>query len=211
MTREDVIKRLCSGDKDFQHIEEVIKALNVCMRENAGEDDPCNGCYLKQLSRGSLSLMSTGHPCYEHLAFDAIDLIRDARETHAENAALRKKLEQEYIDGAKYAIYEIMKEADIPGSQAIRDSGGTIDTMCAAVADKIREVLEGSALKAENAKLRSNLKTMREEYLETCSGDCAGDQESGILPCKHWAVPDVDENNMRTKGYCSIRAELKEE
>lgn len=67
---------------------------------------------------------------------------------------------------------------------------------------QVREAL------TENAKLRSKLKIMQEEYLETCSSDCAGDQESGILPCKHWVAPDVDENNMRTKGYCSIWAEL---
>ena len=173
------------------------------MRENAGENDPCNGCYLKQLSRGSLSLMSTGHPCYEHLALDAIDLIRDARETLAENAALREKLEQEYIDGAKYAIYEIMKEADIPGSQSIRDSGETIDTMCATVADKIREVLEYDALKAENAKLRSKLKTMQEEYLETCFGECES--------CRFYVEPNADDSNVPAEGYCSIRAELKED
>lgn len=121
----------------------------------------------------------------------------------AENAALREKLEQEYINGAKYAIYEIMKEADIPGSQAIRDSGGTIDMMCAAVADKIREVLEHDALKAENAKLRSKLKTMQEEYLETCFGECES--------CRFYVEPDADDSNTPTEGYCSIRAELKEE
>lgn len=67
---------------------------------------------------------------------------REIRKVLTENANLHEKLEQEYIDGAKYAIYEIMKESDIPGSQAIRDSGGTIDMMCAAVADKIRAALE---------------------------------------------------------------------
>lgn len=128
---------------------------------------------------------------------------QQVREALAENAALREKLEQEYIDGAKYAIYEIMKEADIPGSQAIRDSGGTIDMMCAAVADKIREVLEHDALKAENAKLRSKLKTMQEEYLETCFGECES--------CRFYVEPDADDSNTPTEGYCSIRAELKEE
>lgn len=67
---------------------------------------------------------------------------REVNKALAENAALREKLEQEYVDGAKYAIYEIMKESNIPGSQAIRDSGGTIDMMCAAVANKIRAALE---------------------------------------------------------------------
>lgn len=77
---------------------------------------------------------------------------------------------------------------------------------------QVKETLsEHDALKAENAKLRSKLKTMGEEYLETCSSDCAGDQESGIFPCKNWVAPDVDENNTPTEGYCSIRAELKEE
>ena len=48
-----------------------------------------------------------------------------------------------YMDGAKYAIYEIMKEADVGGSDEIRSSGGTIDMMCGAAAERLIEVLSG--------------------------------------------------------------------
>ena len=47
----------------------------------------------------------------------------------------------DYMDGVKYAIYEIFKEADISGSQEIRDSGDTDDGMCARAAEKIRAEL----------------------------------------------------------------------
>lgn len=69
---------------------------------------------------------------------------------------------------------------------------------------QVREAL------TENANLREKLKDMREEYLETCFGDCAGDPEAGEFPCKFWIDPDVDDNNMPTGGYCSIRAALEE-
>lgn len=46
-----------------------------------------------------------------------------------------------YMEGVKHAIYEIMKEADVFGSQEIRDSGDTDDGMCARAAKKICEVL----------------------------------------------------------------------
>ncbi|MBS5873443.1 MAG: hypothetical protein KIC46_04910 [Clostridiales bacterium] len=83
---------------------------------------------------------------------------REIKKMLTENASLREKLEQEYVGGAKYVIYEIMKESDIPGSQAIRDSGGTIDMMCADVANKIRAELEESAyLKSQNSKLHSEV------------------------------------------------------
>lgn len=54
----------------------------------------------------------------------------------------------------------------------------------------------------ENATLRRKLKIMQEEYLEICFGECDS--------CKFYVEPDVDDNNMPTEGYCSIRAELKE-
>ncbi len=88
-------------------IEEVIKALNVCLRENAGEADPCNGCYLKQLSRGGL--MSTGHPCYEHLAFDAIELIQggiiEIAKLKAENSRLWSDAEAAVNDMQKLVVF----------------------------------------------------------------------------------------------------------
>lgn len=89
--------------------EEIIEALRVCLRENAGEDDPCNGCYLKQLSRGSLSLMSTGHPCYEHLAFDAIELIQrgiiEIAKLKAENSRLWSDAEAAVNDMQKLVVF----------------------------------------------------------------------------------------------------------
>lgn len=69
----------------------------------------------------------------------------------------------EAIRCAKYAIYEIMKESDIPGSQAIRDSGGTIDMMCATVADKIRAALEENAILMTDALVA-----------QIAEGDCFG-------------------------------------
>ena len=69
---------------------------------------------------------------------------------------------------------------------------------------QVRETLsEHDALKAENAKLRSKLKTMQEEYFETCFGECES--------CRFYVEPDADDSNTPTEGYCSIRAELKEE
>lgn len=66
-------------------------------------------------------------------------------------AARRAALENtDYLDGVKYAIYEIFKEADIPGSQEIRDSGDTDDGMCARAAEKIRAELE-KAIAQRNA------------------------------------------------------------
>lgn len=62
---------------------------------------------------------------------------------------------------------------------------------------KVREAL------TENAKLRSKLKIMQEEYLETCFGECES--------CRFYAEPNTDDGNVPTEGYCSIRAELKEE
>lgn len=62
---------------------------------------------------------------------------------------------------------------------------------------EIRKVL------AENAKLRSKLKIMQEEYLETCFGECEA--------CRFYVEPDADDSNTPSEGYCSIRAELKEE
>lgn len=93
------------------------------------------------LERCGLCLI-VGCECCDTERITANDLrkyYREIRKVLTENANLHEKLEQKYIDGAKY---EIMKESDIPGSQAIRDSGGTIDMMCAAVADKIRAALE---------------------------------------------------------------------
>lgn len=69
---------------------------------------------------------------------------------------------------------------------------------------QVREAL------TENDSLRRKLEIMQEEYLETCFVDCAGDPEAGEYPCKFWVEPDVDDNNMLTGGYCSIRAELEE-
>lgn len=69
---------------------------------------------------------------------------------------------------------------------------------------QVKETLsEHDALKAENAKLRSKLKSYGEEYLETCFGECES--------CRFYVEPDADDGNTPTEGYCSIRAELKEE
>ena len=48
-----------------------------------------------------------------------------------------------YMDGVKYAIYEILKELDICGSTEIRNSGDTDDGMCAATAEKIIAAFTG--------------------------------------------------------------------
>ena len=48
----------------------------------------------------------------------------------AENHRLKEQADSAYMDGVRYAIYEIMKEADVYGSQTIRDSGDTADGMC---------------------------------------------------------------------------------
>lgn len=48
---------------------------------------------------------------------------------------------ESYMEGVKYAIYEIFKEADVPGSREIRVSGDTDDGMCARAAEKIRAEL----------------------------------------------------------------------
>lgn len=67
------------------------------------------------------------------------DMARDAaasiEQLQAENA-------EEYMRGVKYAIYEIFKEADIPGSQEIRDSGDSDDGMCAQAAELIKGEIE---------------------------------------------------------------------
>jgi|GEM_PF-3471810 len=69
--------------------EEIIKALRVCMRDTPSKASPCDECYLNRLSRGGL--MSTGRPCFEHLAFDVIELIQ---RKIIENANLKVKIAQ---------------------------------------------------------------------------------------------------------------------
>ncbi len=54
--------------------EEIIEALRVCMQDTPGKANPCDECYLNRLSRDGL--VSTGRPCFECLAFDAIKLIQ---------------------------------------------------------------------------------------------------------------------------------------
>ena len=50
-------------------------------------------------------------------------------------------VKDEYRQGVEYAIYELMKELDVPGSNEIRKLPSA-DDMCAAAAEKIREYLE---------------------------------------------------------------------
>ena len=47
----------------------------------------------------------------------------------------------DYMDGVKYAIYEIMKEVDIPGSNEICNGGDSDDEMCVQAAIRILEEL----------------------------------------------------------------------
>jgi HPt (histidine-containing phosphotransfer) domain-containing protein len=70
------------------------------------------------------------------LCEDAADLIE----------SLQAQLTTAYMDGVKKAVYEIMKEADIPGSQEIRDSGDTDDVMCTKVAERIKAYLTDKKL-----------------------------------------------------------------
>lgn len=58
--------------------------------------------------------------------------------------SLQAEKETVYMDGIKKAIYEIMKEADIPGSNEIRNSGDTDDGMCAKVSERINAKLAAS-------------------------------------------------------------------
>ena len=73
-----------------------------------------------------------------------------------ENEQLKQKLDAEWMAGVQYAIYEIMKECDVPGSNEIRESGDSDDGMCAQAAEKIcRTLLEQlEQLKAENEHLK---------------------------------------------------------
>lgn len=54
-----------------------------------------------------------------------------------------------YMKGVRYAIYEIMKEANVYGSNEIRNSGESDDEMCAAAAEKLKEALS-QPVEAEN-------------------------------------------------------------
>ena len=59
-----------------------------------------------------------------------------------------------YMDGVKNTIYEIMKEADVPGSQAIRDSGDSDDGMCAQAAVLLTAARD-EALKRADASIQA--------------------------------------------------------
>lgn len=56
-----------------------------------------------------------------------------------------------YMEGVKYAIYEILKELDIYGSTEIRNSGDTDDGMCAATAERIIAAFSGRTEEKEPA------------------------------------------------------------
>ncbi len=74
-----------------------------------------------------------------------------------ENALLKQRCDQEYLNGVKYAIYEIMKEADIYGSNTIRNSGDTVDGMCAQAAQTIKERMKPATRVLTLAELKKTL------------------------------------------------------
>lgn len=60
---------------------------------------------------------------------------------------------------------------------------------------KVRKAL------AENAKLKAELRSMQEEYLESCFGECS---------CCKFFVDLYVENSPLDESYCSIRKALEE-
>lgn len=87
--------------------EEIIEALRVCMRDTPSKARPCDECYLNRLSRDGL--MSTGRPCFEHLAFDAIELIQrgiiEIAKLKAENSRLWSDAEAAVNDMQKLVVF----------------------------------------------------------------------------------------------------------
>ncbi len=87
--------------------EEIIEALRVCMRDTPSKASPCDECYLNRLSRDGL--MSTGRPCFEHLAFDAIELIQrgiiEIAKLKAENSRLWSDAEAAVNDMQKLVVF----------------------------------------------------------------------------------------------------------
>ena len=86
---------------------EIIEALRVCMQDTPGKANPCDGCYLNRLSRDGL--MSTGRPCFERLAFDAIELIQggiiEIAKLKAENSRLWSDAEAAVNDMQRLVIF----------------------------------------------------------------------------------------------------------
>lgn len=68
--------------------EEIVKALKSCLVDIAGEGRQCEGCYLRRFSKDGY--MSTGHPCFEHLALDTIAMIRRLNDTARTPQAVTK-------------------------------------------------------------------------------------------------------------------------
>lgn len=68
--------------------EEIVKALKCCFVDIAGEGRQCEGCYLRRFSTDGY--MSTGHPCFEHLALDTIAMIRRMNDTSCAPQAVTK-------------------------------------------------------------------------------------------------------------------------
>ena len=77
--------------------------------------------------------------------------VKRAEKAEIELAESRRIQNASYMDGVKKAIYEIMKEADIPGSQEIRESGDTDDGMCAQAAERIKTIVDDSQRRAQAA------------------------------------------------------------
>lgn len=94
---------------------------------------------------------------------DAADLIVRQKLSDME---LEQKLAKAYMCGVKKAIYEIMKEADIPGSEEIRDSGDSDDGMCSQVAERINSKIAASNGETQVVEqLRKQLRSELENFI----------------------------------------------
>jgi len=52
-------------------------------------------------------------------------------------------------------------------------------------------------------------KRLRDNYLETCDNDCAGDDTVGIPPCPYYGV--VEHDGVPTEGGCQLESERDNE
>jgi hypothetical protein len=166
MSRIDEIRKRCEaatpGPWTFEASEGDCGFSGKCPRSLIYCDDKCPACEHWEVYKGAWPNGPEMIECGDYAFFTDEDaaLIAHARDDIPalldEIARLTAERDAAYMDGVKKAIYEIMKEADVYGSNVIRKSGDADDGMCAQAAKLLTAERDEWRRRAEVAEAQIN-------------------------------------------------------